>query len=77
VHFRAERPLVRRTLNALEQRLDAATFFRANRAQILNLGAIERVDEAVSGGLIVTLRGGRTVEMSRRRSDRLREILSL
>jgi two-component system LytT family response regulator len=77
VHFRAERPLVRRTLNALEQRLDAATFFRANRAQILNLKWIESADETVAGGLVVVLRGGRTVEMSRRRSDRLREILSL
>jgi DNA-binding LytR/AlgR family response regulator len=77
VHFRAEQPLVRRSLNALEQRLDPDAFFRANRAQIFNLKWIESVDEAVSGGLIVTLRGGRIVEMSRRRSDRLREILSL
>jgi two-component system LytT family response regulator len=77
VHFRGERPLVRRTLNALEQRLDTQTFFRANRAQILNLKWIESADEAVGGGLVVTLRGGRTVEMSRRRSDRFREILSL
>jgi len=29
------------------------------------------------GGLVATLRGGRTVEMSRRQSARLREILSL
>jgi len=77
VHFRAERPLVRRSLNALEERLDPHAFFRANRAEIFNLKWIESVDEAVSGGLLVTLRGGRTVEMSRRRSDRLREILSL
>ena len=34
-------------------------------------------DEAVGGGLVVALRGGRSVELSRRRSDRLREILSL
>lgn len=77
VCFRAERPLVRRTLNALEQRLDPGTFFRASRAQMFNLKWIESVDETVSGGLVVTLRGGRTVELSRRRSDRLREILSL
>ena len=77
VHFRAERPLVRRSLNALEERLDPHVFFRANRAQIFSLKWIESVDEAVSGGLVVTLRGGRTVDMSRRRSDRLREILSL
>jgi two-component system, LytTR family, response regulator len=77
VHFRGERPLIRRSLNALEQRLDAAAFFRANRAQIVNLGAIERVDEAVSGGLVVTLRGGHSVDISRRRADALRQRLSL
>jgi two-component system LytT family response regulator len=77
VCFRAERPLVRRTLNALEQRLDPGTFFRASRAQMFNLKWIESVDETVSGGLVVTLRGERTVELSRRRSDKLREILSL
>ena len=52
-------------------------FFRASRKQILNLTWIEKTDITVSGGLIVTLRGGQTVEMSRRQSDRLREILSL
>jgi two-component system LytT family response regulator len=77
VHFRGERPLVRRSLTALEQRLDPQAFFRANRAQILNLKWIESADETVAGGLVVALRGGGTVEMSRRRSDRLRELLSL
>ena len=77
VHFRDESPLIRRTLNALEARLDADAFFRANRAQIINLKWIDTVDIAVAGGLVVTLRGGRTIEMSRRQSDKLREILKL
>lgn len=77
VHFGAERPLIRRSLNALEEQLDPATFFRAGRKEVINLKWIDRVDLSVAGGLIVTLRGGRTVEMSRRQSARLREILSL
>jgi two-component system LytT family response regulator len=77
VHFRGEHPLIRRSLNALEQRLDREMFFRASRSQILNLKWIDKVDIGVSGGLVVRLRGGQTVEMSRRRSDELREILSL
>jgi two-component system LytT family response regulator len=52
-------------------------FFRANRQEILNLKWIEKVDLGVAGGLSVTLRGGRAVEMSRRQSGRLREVLSL
>jgi two-component system LytT family response regulator len=77
LYFGDERPLIRRSLNALEAQLDPAVFFRADRKQILNLKWIEKVEVAVSGGLLVTLRGGRTVEMSRRQSNRLREILSL
>ena len=77
LYFGNERPLIRRSLNALEEQLDPAMFFRAGRKEILNLKCIERVDLSVAGGLVVSLRGGRTVEMSRRQSLRLREILSL
>jgi two-component system LytT family response regulator len=77
VCFGSERPLIRRSLNALEQQLDPAVFFRAGRKEMINLKWIEKVDIGITGGLSVTLRGGRTVEMSRRQSARLREILSL
>ena len=77
VYFGVERPLIRRSLNALEEQLDPAVFFRAGRKEMINLKWIDKVDLAVSGGLVVTLRGGRTVEMSRRQSARLREVLSL
>jgi two-component system, LytTR family, response regulator len=77
VYFAAERPLIRRSLNALEEQLDPALFFRAGRKEIINLKWIDRVDLSVSGGLVVTLRGGRTVEMSRRQSTRLKGILAL
>ena len=77
VNFASERPLIRRSLNALEEQLDPAMFFRAGRKEIVNLKWIQKVDISVAGGLLVTLRGGRTVEMSRRQSTKLREILSL
>jgi two-component system LytT family response regulator len=64
-------------LNALEQQLDPTMFFRAGRKEIVNLKWIQKVDISVAGGLAITLRGGRTVEMSRRQSSKLREILSL
>jgi len=51
--------------------------FPRGRKQIVNLKWIEKVDVGIGGGLSVTLRGGRTVEMSRRQSARLRGILSL
>jgi two-component system LytT family response regulator len=77
LYFGSEHPLIRRSLNTLEAQLDPAMFFRADRKRIVNLKWIEKVDVGISGGLVVTLRGGRTVEMSRRQSARLREAMSL
>jgi two-component system LytT family response regulator len=77
VCFGNERPLIRKSLNALEEQLDPAMFFRAGRKAMVNLKWIEKVDIGITGGLLVTLRGGRALEMSRRQSARLREILSL
>lgn len=77
VHFGQEKPLIRRSLNALEEQLDGAMFFRADRKRIVNLKWIDRIEVSVSGGLVATLRAGTKVEMSRRQSVKLREILSL
>jgi two-component system, LytTR family, response regulator len=77
IHFGGERPLIPRSLAVLEERLDPAMFFRAGRRQMVNLKWIERVEPGVAGNLLVVLRGGATVEMSRRQSSRFREALSL
>ncbi len=69
VCFGKERPLIRRSLNVFEAQLDPAVFFRANRAQMINMPWIQKVDESVDGGLVATLRGGQRVELSRRRGD--------
>lgn len=75
--FGKERPLIRRSLNALEARLDSTVFFRANRQQMINLPWVRTVDASVGGGLVATLKDGQTVDVSRRQAARLREILSL
>jgi len=77
IYFAGERPLIPRSLAALQERLDPEVFFRAGRRQLLNLKWVERVEPAVNGNLLVTLRSGATVEMSRRQSTRFREALSL
>lgn len=77
VYFAAEQPLIRRSLNAIEQQLDPQSFFRANRRQILNLNWIESTHVGVDGGLSLRLRNGREVELSRRRAEDLRSSLSL
>jgi len=76
-HFGGNAPLVYRSLTAIEQRLNPTTFFRANRAQIINLGWIEGVEHDIDGRLNIRLRNGKQVEISRRQSRSLRELLSL
>ncbi|HZC35977.1 MAG TPA: LytTR family transcriptional regulator DNA-binding domain-containing protein [Chthoniobacterales bacterium] len=77
VHFDSVKPLIYRSLSALEQRLPADTFFRINRQQIVNLGYIENIESWFSGGLKVWLRGGEECEVSRRAARSFRQKLSL
>jgi two-component system LytT family response regulator len=76
LYFGSQRPLILRSLQALEARLDASIFFRASRGRIINLRWVEAVESGVDGSLAVTLRDGPKVEVSRRRSRLLRESLS-
>jgi two-component system LytT family response regulator len=77
LYFGEDRPLILRSLAALQERLDPAIFFRAGRKHLVNLKWVDRVEPAVGGNLLVVLRGGTTVEMSRRQSARFQEALSL
>lgn len=77
LYFGADRPLILRSLQALEARLDPAVFFRASRKHIVNLTHVRSVDLEPSGGYVVKLTNGQFVEMSRRQSAKLRETLSL
>jgi two-component system LytT family response regulator len=77
LHFGSERPLIRRSLDALEATLDSAMFFRANRRQMVNLRAIQRTSIVHGDVLVVELRSGVTVELSRRQGSRLRSLLHL
>ncbi len=75
--FGANRPLVLRSLNYLEERLDPALFFRASRKHILNLKFIDGIDAWANGGFLVRLKGGFQVEMSRRQAQKFKEVMSL
>jgi two-component system LytT family response regulator len=76
-YFGKERPLILRSLATLQSRLNPAMFLRAGRRQIINLKWVQRVEPSAGNGLLVTLKNGLKVEMSRRRSLEFREILSL
>lgn len=77
VHFDDSKPQLFRSLTAMEERLDPKHFFRANRKQVINLAWVEGIEPWFSGGLLVRLKGGIKVELSRRQAQEFRERLSL
>jgi two-component system LytT family response regulator len=77
VFFGTNKPLILKSLNALEERLDDRMFFRANRKHIINLRWIEKIEPYFNGGLLVDLKGGEKVEVSRRQTVKFKEMMSL
>lgn len=77
VFFGANKPLILKSLNALEERLDTRVFFRANRKHIINLRMIEKVEPYFNGGLMLDLKGGEKIEVSRRQAVKFKEMMSL
>jgi two-component system, LytTR family, response regulator len=77
IYFDKHKPLILRSLNALDDRLDPTVFFRANRKHIINLRMIESIEPYFSGGLVVKLQGGDKIEISRRQAIKFKELLSL
>jgi two-component system, LytTR family, response regulator len=77
VYFSTNKPLILKSLNALEERLDEKVFFRANRKHIVNLRMIEKVEPYFNGGLLLEIKGGEKVEVSRRQAVKFKEMMSL
>lgn len=77
VFFAENKPLILKSLNALEERLDEKIFFRANRKHIVNLKMVDKIEPHINGGLIIELLGGEKVEVSRRQAARFKEMMSL
>ena len=77
LYFGTHSPMVYRALGAVEAQLNPAMFFRASRSHLVNLGYVEQIAPWRNGGLQLSLKGGTEVEVSRRQSLRLREMLSL
>ncbi|MHA4845078.1 LytR/AlgR family response regulator transcription factor [Flavitalea antarctica] len=77
VYFGPNKPLILKSLNSLEERLDEKTFFRANRKHIINLRLIEKIEPYFNGGLLLELKGGEKIEVSRRQTVKFKEMMSL
>lgn len=77
VFFGTNKPLILKSLNSLEERLDDKVFFRANRKHIVNLRLIDKVEPFFNGGLLLDMKGGEKIEVSRRQAVKFKEMMSL
>lgn len=77
VYFENFRPLILRSLNSLETRLEEKQFFRASRRHIINLDFVSSIEPWFNGGLNVKMKDGREVEISRRQAVKLKDLMSL
>ena len=77
VYFDKNKPLILKSLNNLSNKLDEVSFFRANRKFIINLNWVDSIENWFNGGLMVKLKNGEKVEISRRQASKFKEMKSL
>lgn len=77
VFFGDKRPLLYKSLNLVEEKLPEASFFRANRQQIVNTHFIKGVVPWFNGKLKLTMQNGEEIEVSRRQSYIFKDRMSL
>lgn len=72
LHFRDTTALLPRSLNYVEERFDPDLFFRANRQQLINMDYVARIEPWIHEGLLLIMKDGAEVEVSRRQAKELK-----
>ncbi len=76
VFFEDNKPLIYKSLNMIEERIDTTQFFRANRSQIINLNAIKSIKSVMGTSLKIILNNDMVISVSRRNVQKLKTLLS-
>ena len=74
--FNTQSVMIKKSLNAIEERLDPELFFRVNRTEIINLSMITNIQQEAKGKLRIQLSSGEEVEVSERKSVLFKERMS-
>ncbi len=77
LYFGNQKAMIKRSLNLLEEKLDATVFFRINRSQIINTQYIKEIHPYFNNKLQITLTTGETLEVSSRQSVKFKNWNSL
>jgi len=68
LHFGGKQAMIKRSLNALEEKLNPFIFFRINRSQIINLEYIQEIHPYFNNSLQIKLLTGEELKVSTRQS---------
>ena len=68
LYFDGQVSYIKRSLNQLEEKLDASIFFRINRIQIINTLYIKQIEPMPKGRLRISLKTGEALDVSSRQS---------
>lgn len=71
IHGRGKSYLLRKTLSALEERLDPGEFCRVHRSAIVNVNRVKEIHPYFGGSRVLVLETGTRVVLSRRRRSAL------
>lgn len=77
INIEGKKPMVLKSLSALEDRLNPYDFFRANRKHIVNLKKIQKVENWFNGGMMFEMDNGEKIEVSRRQAVRFKDQFAL
>lgn len=77
LYFGDQKAMIKRSLNLLEEKLDATVFFRVNRSQIINTHYIKEIHPHFNNKLHITLTTGEKIEVSSRQSVKFKNWNSL
>jgi two-component system LytT family response regulator len=77
VYFDKFKPLLLRSMNYMEEKLDPKIFFRASRKHIINFEFIESINFWHNNGIIARMNDGREIEFSRRQAIRFKSVFGI
>jgi two-component system LytT family response regulator len=77
LYFEQHKPMIYKSLSQIEKRLPYGAFFRANRTELINMQYVANVEMALNGHLLICLKNGKVIELSRRQATEFKKRMSL
>ncbi|NQZ07583.1 MAG: response regulator transcription factor [Algicola sp.] len=77
IHFGKNKPMLYKSLNKIEPRLQPKVFVRTNRQYIVNINYISAIETSGISGLLLTMDDGREIDVSRRHTSLFKQLLSI